>query len=109
MRAGVSRTKRILGGSMRCRLSSFVLSLAAVCLLAVPAFSAPESQPAPAGENAGSAPASARAASYSGNTKSRVFHAANCRYFNCKSCTEQFRTADEARKSGYKPCKLCIR
>jgi len=44
---------------------------------------------------------------YSGNTKSGVFHKSSCRYYNCKNCTAVFGSRDEAIKAGYKPCKIC--
>ena len=112
---------------MRSCLSAFVVSL--VCLFAVPALAAPAApmaasdQSAPAAENPAPRPGKekkapaqekeasrpAQASSYSGNTKSRVFHASNCRYFTCKTCPEHFTSAEEAKKNGYKPCKRCIR
>jgi len=44
---------------------------------------------------------------YTGNTKSRKFHKASCRYANCKNCTEVFRNRAEAIDQGYVPCKNC--
>ena len=42
-----------------------------------------------------------------GNIKSKVFHRAGCRYYNCKNCIVPFNTRDEAIKAGYRPCKIC--
>lgn len=42
-----------------------------------------------------------------GNYKSRIYHNSGCRYFNCKACTVVFRSAEEARSAGYRPCKVC--
>lgn len=50
----------------------------------------------------------ASTASYSGNVKSKIFHRTGCRYFNGKSCTARFASAEEARNGGYQPCKLCL-
>lgn len=44
---------------------------------------------------------------YHGNSKSYVFHKPGCRYYNCKKCTVEFNTRDEAIAAGYKPCKVC--
>lgn len=90
---------------MQSRLSAITLSLAAALLLTAPAFAAPTQAPA---QETSSAPTRAVTSAYSGNAKTRVFHASGCRYFNCKSCTVRFTSAEEARSSGYKPCKRCI-
>lgn len=42
-----------------------------------------------------------------GNAKSRIYHNASCRYFNCKACTVIFRSASEARAGGYRACRVC--
>lgn len=42
-----------------------------------------------------------------GNYKSRIYHNAHCRYFNCKACTVVFQSAEEARANGYRACKVC--
>ena len=42
-----------------------------------------------------------------GNYKSRIYHNARCRYFNCKACTVVFQSAEEARANGYRACKVC--
>ena len=56
----------------------------------------------------GSAPAQTAASAYSGNAKTRIFHASGCRYFNCKACTVRFKSIEEARSNGYTPCKRCL-
>lgn len=43
---------------------------------------------------------------YSGNTSSGIFHAAGCKYFNCKNCTAHFSGPDAALSAGYRPCKV---
>ncbi len=43
----------------------------------------------------------------SGNTASMVFHRATCKHFNCKNCTQRFKTREDAIKAGYRPCGLC--
>lgn len=44
---------------------------------------------------------------YHGNTKSKIFHKPDCRYYNCKNCTVQFMNRQEAVDAGYRPCKIC--
>ncbi len=45
--------------------------------------------------------------SYHGNLKSKVFHTIDCRYYNCKQCTVDFSSREEAIDSGYRACKIC--
>lgn len=90
---------------MQSRLSAIILSLAAALLLTAQAFAAPTQSPA---KETAAAPTQVATSSYSGNAKTRVFHASGCRYFNCKSCTVRFKSAEEARSSGYTPCKRCM-
>jgi micrococcal nuclease len=47
------------------------------------------------------------AAPYRGNVRSRVFHQAGCEAYDCRRCTRQFTSRDEALSSGFRPCKLC--
>ncbi|MCP4746486.1 MAG: thermonuclease family protein [Desulfobacteraceae bacterium] len=54
-------------------------------------------------ENRHNSPAGA----YHGNSKSHVFHASTCRYFNCKNCTVVFHSKKNALATGFKPCQLC--
>ena len=89
---------------MRSCLSAIIPSLAAALLLTVPAFAAPAQSPA----KEAPAPAQTAASAYSGNAKTRIFHASGCRYFNCKACTVRFTSIEEARSSGYTPCKRCL-
>ncbi|MCR4666376.1 MAG: hypothetical protein K5657_03680 [Desulfovibrio sp.] len=42
-----------------------------------------------------------------GNTDSKVFHASDCEFFNCKSCTKVFHSKAEAQRAGYHPCSVC--
>jgi len=44
---------------------------------------------------------------YHGNVSSHVFHASDCKYFNCKNCTKIFQDRDSAINSGYKTCTIC--
>jgi hypothetical protein len=49
----------------------------------------------------------ASGAEYHGNTESKAFHQASCRYYNCKNCTAVFRSVDEAIQYGYHACGSC--
>lgn len=42
-----------------------------------------------------------------GNTNSHIYHNAGCQYYNCKNCTSNFSSGDEARKAGYRACQKC--
>ncbi|MBQ7457168.1 MAG: hypothetical protein IJS54_06160 [Desulfovibrio sp.] len=42
-----------------------------------------------------------------GNPFTRVYHNSGCRHFKSKQCTILFKSADEARVSGFRPCSLC--
>ncbi len=44
---------------------------------------------------------------YHGNTKSHIFHAPDCRYYNCKKCVATFASIEEAISAGYQACKVC--
>ena len=44
---------------------------------------------------------------YHGNTNSRIYHDSGCRYYNCKNCTREFRSKEEAHGAGYRGCKIC--
>lgn len=44
---------------------------------------------------------------YHGNVKSKVFHGPQCRHYNCKNCTREFKSREEAIAAGYKPCGIC--
>jgi micrococcal nuclease len=44
---------------------------------------------------------------YHGNVSSHVFHASDCKYFDCKKCTKLFQNREAAIKSGYRPCGIC--
>jgi methylphosphotriester-DNA--protein-cysteine methyltransferase len=45
--------------------------------------------------------------SYHGNVRSKIFHRAGCRYYNCGNCVAVFATRQEALQAGYRPCKIC--
>lgn len=45
--------------------------------------------------------------SYSGNTSSRKFHRASCRYASCKNCTAKFKSRKAAMDAGYSPGGCC--
>lgn len=45
---------------------------------------------------------------YRGNTKSKVLHAPGCRDHECKSCTAEFKTVEDAKKAGYRPHPACV-
>ena len=42
-----------------------------------------------------------------GNTKSLVFHRADCKSFSAITCASLFTSPSEAESAGYKPCKIC--
>ncbi|MBR3665099.1 MAG: hypothetical protein IKN64_10705 [Desulfovibrio sp.] len=42
-----------------------------------------------------------------GNPQTRVYHNRSCPYFKSKSSTIFFKSADEARMSGFTPCPRC--
>ena len=42
-----------------------------------------------------------------GNAKSRIYHNASCKYFNCKACTMVFKSASDAKAKGFRACKVC--
>lgn len=45
--------------------------------------------------------------SYHGNPKSLIYHASNCKYYNCGNCTKSFDTCAEAEQNGYAACRIC--
>lgn len=53
--------------------------------------------------------ASALEGPFRGNTSSRVFHSQACSNFNCKNCTQVFRTHADARSAGFRPAGDCLR
>ncbi len=67
-------------------MKRILLSLTTALLLAVPAFAA---QP------------------LHGNTVSKVYHAADCEYYMCKTCSAEFASARQAEAAGYHACKVC--
>lgn len=46
-------------------------------------------------------------AAFTGNTNSRKFHRASCRYAGCKNCTAKFQSRREAVEAGYAPGGCC--
>lgn len=42
-----------------------------------------------------------------GNSNSHVYHNSGCQYYNCKNCTSNFSSSEEARKAGYRACQKC--
>ena len=55
----------------------------------------------------GESKALAASGSYHGNVNSLKFHRPGCRVYNCKNCTADFASREEAISAGYVPCKLC--
>ncbi len=47
-------------------------------------------------------------AAYHGDTRTRVFHSAACKEFNCRTCTAKFHTISEALDAGYRPHADCV-
>ncbi len=39
---------------------------------------------------------------YHGNVSSRIYHDPGCRYYNCKNCTREFRSKEEAHRADYR-------
>ena len=44
---------------------------------------------------------------YHGNARSKVYHAAGCQHYDCKNCTVQLASADEAKHLGFRPHESC--
>ena len=44
---------------------------------------------------------------YHGNIKSKVFHRPGGKAYNCKNCTAEFTTREDAIAAGYRPCGIC--
>lgn len=42
-----------------------------------------------------------------GNPETKIYHNKECKFYNCKKCTVVFKTAADAKKQGFKPCKKC--
>ncbi len=42
-----------------------------------------------------------------GNRQSKIYHVSTCRHYSAKGSTEEFKSATEAEKAGYRACKLC--
>ena len=41
------------------------------------------------------------------NPKTKTCHKQGCRYYDCKECTEVFKSEEAALENGYKFCKTC--
>lgn len=52
-------------------------------------------------------PAEAESIVYSGNVKSKVFHKPVCKYYDCRNCTDVFKTREAAVLTGYRACTIC--
>ncbi len=46
---------------------------------------------------------------FHGNVRSRVFHRPGCPNYDCKNCTQMFRTKEEALAAGFRPAGDCLR
>lgn len=44
---------------------------------------------------------------YHGNIRSRVFHSPSCPAYDCRNCTREFKSKEDARAAGFKPCGQC--
>ena len=44
---------------------------------------------------------------YHANVSSRIYHDSGCRYYNCKNCSREFSSKEEAQGAGYRGCKIC--
>ncbi|MCG8345195.1 MAG: Ada metal-binding domain-containing protein [Chlorobiales bacterium] len=73
------------------RKSRLIAAWLVVLILAVPSIIAAENE----------------ASVYHGNTDSKIFHLAGCRYYNCSKCTATFHTREKAVEAGFRPCKIC--
>lgn len=46
---------------------------------------------------------------YHGNQRSHVFHGSSCRDYNCKNCTVEFNSVNEAVSAGYHAHRECVK
>lgn len=86
------------------------LLLCAVLLVVLPAdvaFAA-QQKAGPRAKSGGAQHAVAGASDWSGNIKTMRFHRRGCRYFTCSNCVASFADPQEARRKGFRPCKVCI-
>ena len=44
---------------------------------------------------------------FHGNASSHVFHKPGCKHFNCRNCTVEFTSRNEAVSAGYRACGIC--
>lgn len=47
--------------------------------------------------------------SFQGNSKSHVFHSPGCQHYDCRNCTESFKSIEEALKAGYRKHEQCVK
>lgn len=48
-------------------------------------------------------------AAIKGNPKSKVYHKPACKHYAAKGSTVEFKSEAEAKKAGYKACKICCK
>lgn len=60
-----------------------------------------------AARSAATATAATSTTLFHGNTRSGVFHQPGCKDYNCKNCTVDLSSREQAISSGYKPCGMC--
>ena len=44
---------------------------------------------------------------FHGNVNNRVFHTPACTAYNCRNCTREFKSRDDAIAAGFRPCREC--
>lgn len=44
---------------------------------------------------------------YTGNVKTKKFHAPDCKFYDCRDCSASFKSQAEALAAGYERCKKC--
>ena len=45
---------------------------------------------------------------YHGNSRSKVYHALGCQYFDCKNCTVNLASMETAARQGFRPHERCV-
>ena len=45
---------------------------------------------------------------YHGNSRSKVYHAQGCQYFDCKNCTVNLASKETAARQGFRPHERCV-
>ena len=46
---------------------------------------------------------------FHGNTTSRIYHAPHCPNYNCRNCTQVFRSHADAQVAGFRPARDCLK